>query len=317
MGQLLVDGGQSACRAAVIHNGIMVSTFTLPGLSFQQDAAGVQTIKTLLRDTRIALNERGSPRLKAAWLGLTGMPRDSRLRAQVCTAASETLEVGITAVCSDLVAAYVGAVGLRPGGVVSAGSGAVALATSGQGDLVEVGDHGALLGDQGSGYWIGRAGLRAVVRANDGWGPPTELGRAAELHYGPVTGITGRVRESKNPVDEVAQFAPLVCSAADEGDAVAAGVVRRAGALLAEMLETAARKATGGNVDGLVLSWNGRLLSNGQVLKRAFEETLAGALSEGATLSAPLGSALDGLKTMAQAPSLQPVAGAVQIEGGK
>ncbi len=111
--------GPQPFGAAVVDDGTTVSTFTLPGLSFQQDAGGVETIKTLLRDIRAALTDRVSPAPEAVWLGLTGMPRDPRRRAQVCGAAAETLGVASTAVCSDLLAAYVGAVGLRPGGVVA------------------------------------------------------------------------------------------------------------------------------------------------------------------------------------------------------
>jgi N-acetylglucosamine kinase-like BadF-type ATPase len=299
---LVIDGGQSACRVAVIEDGEVVETCALPGLSYQNDSEGLRTVTSLLIEVRAVLDS--STPLEAAWLGLSGMPGDSSRRAAIGQAAIDVLDVNEAVLSSDLAPAYVGALGLRPGGVVSAGSGAVTLAMSKDGRLAQVGGHGALVGDQGSAYWIGRAALRAVVKASDGWGPPTCLGEAAEQRYGPIVEIPALLRTAHNPVDEIAQFATIVCEAGSSGDGVAGGIVRRAGQLLAQMLDAAVRQAAGEDIEGMALSWSGRLLSDQAILRQTFEESLSSLPAGRLGVGAPSGSTLEGLQAMAAAASI-------------
>ncbi len=314
---LLVDGGQSECRTVVVEGDRVRATRTLPGLSYDGDAGGVATVRRLVSEIAGAIGAAvpvGG--LAEAWLGLSGMPRDEESRAVICRFVMDTLGTGVVAVCSDLVPAYVGALGLGPGGVISVGSGAVALAVSAGGNVAKAGNHGALLGDQGSAYWTGRAGLRAAVRASDSWGEPTALVEAAHQAYGALASVHGLVRGSANPVNEVARFAPYVCKVADEGDVVATNIVRRAGALLAEMLAAATREVMGNELRGAKLSWNGRFLAPGGLLMHSFEKELADRLGGGILLAAPRGSALDGLHEMAGSASLGVIGQAVHIEKG-
>jgi glucosamine kinase len=309
---LVIDGGQSACRIAVIDGNDVANTYTLPGLSYQNDSEGLRTTRNLLVDVQAVLGHSGAP--EVAWLGLTGMPRDAALRAAIGQVAIDVLDVSEAVLSSDLIPAYAGALGLRTGGVVSAGSGAVALALGSDGRLAEVGDHGALLGDQGSAFWIGRAALRAVVKARDGWGTATCLEEAAEERYGPVGDIPAQLRSAHNQVDEIAQFATTVCQAGSRGDTVARGIVRRAGRLLAEMLDAAVRQASADDTQGMALSWSGRLLSSEALLRKEFEESLSSLPAGRLTLGLPLGATLDGLKVMATAPTLGPLETAVHRE---
>ena len=74
----------------------------------------------------------------------------------------------------DSVTSYLGALGDELGVVVAAGTGVVTLAV-GAGDVARIDGWGNLIGDAGSGYWLGRAALDAVMRAYDGRGPATAL----------------------------------------------------------------------------------------------------------------------------------------------
>jgi N-acetylglucosamine kinase-like BadF-type ATPase len=99
-----------------------------------------------------------------------------------------------------------------------------------------VGAKGYLLGDEGSGYWIGLEGLRAVIRAADGRGRKTML----------VEAMLGRL-ELKVPDDllawlyqsggsrtrDVAKLAGVVMEQAAGGDAVSQDIVLRAAQELA------------------------------------------------------------------------------------
>ncbi len=76
-------------------------------------------------------------------------------------------------VSDDAVTAHLGALGGEPGVVIVAGTGAIALAVD---EVAARADGwGTRLGDDGGGYWIGRAGLAAALRAHDGRGGSREL----------------------------------------------------------------------------------------------------------------------------------------------
>ena len=70
----------------------------------------------------------------------------------------------------------------QPGVVVIAGTGSIAYGRNDRNQAARAGGWGYMLGDEGSGYWIGRAALRAVLREADRRGPATQLtGAAAQL----------------------------------------------------------------------------------------------------------------------------------------
>ncbi len=135
-------------------------------------------------------------------------------------------------VTHDAEAALAGGAGRRYGIVLVAGTGAMAYGINADGESRRADGWGYLLGDEGSGYWIGRMGLRAVVRACDGRGPPTRLVET----IGPdpdelVVRVYGEFG-----VPQVAAIAQLVIRAADEGDLVARDILRQAGERLSESL---------------------------------------------------------------------------------
>ena len=155
MRALLIDGGQSGCRAAHLVDGVRVATATGPGLP-----RGAATTASCAR----------SPRADADVVaaGLTGFTGDD---AAVAAALGHARVV----VSNDAVTAHLGALGGEPGVVIVAGTGAIALAVGADGRWARADGWGTLLGDAGGGYWIGRAGLDAALRAADGRGGSAEL----------------------------------------------------------------------------------------------------------------------------------------------
>src|SRR5687768_18407090 len=80
-----------------------------------------------------------------------------------------------TLVVNDALIALVAGAGDRPGVVVVAGTGSIAYGRDAAARAARAGGWGYLLGDEGGGFWIGRAALAAVVRPFDGRGPRTLL----------------------------------------------------------------------------------------------------------------------------------------------
>jgi N-acetylglucosamine kinase-like BadF-type ATPase len=118
----------------------------------------------------------------------------------------------------------------EPGIVIVAGTGSIAYGRNRRGEASRAGGWGYVLGDEGSGYWIGRLALRAVVRHADGRGRVTALTprllshfrveRAAELIH--------KIYHEEVPPSTIASLAHYVQGARDDGDAVATAILNHA-----------------------------------------------------------------------------------------
>ncbi|MGH9000724.1 MAG: BadF/BadG/BcrA/BcrD ATPase family protein, partial [Acidimicrobiia bacterium] len=195
MGNLLViDGGRSRCRAAVFTAGGTMSDYGEgPGLppTSDPDAAAAAAAAA------VALSGAPLVGVEAACAGLAGVLSSSSVASETARLLSGRLGVERVLVTGDVVTAHAGALGGQPGVVVVAGTGAVALALSGTGTVARADGCGHLLGDAGSGYWIGRAGLEAALRATDGRdGGSLNLARRAEAHLGPLRLLPARLAAS-------------------------------------------------------------------------------------------------------------------------
>ncbi len=141
-----------------------------------------------------------------------------------------------TLVVNDALIALEAGAPAQPGVVVIAGTGSIAYGRNDRNQAARSGGWGYVLGDEGSGYWIGRAALRAVLREADRRGPATELTSLLLNHYG-----VGRAQDVIHQVyaaslrpSAIAALAQFVMTAFNDGDQVAIGILRGA----ADQLET-------------------------------------------------------------------------------
>lgn len=140
-----------------------------------------------------------------------------------------------TLVVNDALVALVAGAGDAPGIVVIAGTGSIAYGRNAEGRAARAGGWGYLLGDEGSGFWIGRNALAAVVRQSDGRGPATLLTELV-LDYLKLSSAADLIHEvyyRDLHRHAIAALAVLVQRASDEGDAVAAEILQRASVELA------------------------------------------------------------------------------------
>ncbi|MFJ8822558.1 N-acetylglucosamine kinase [Streptomyces sp. NPDC102467] len=237
----------------------------------------------------------GDPELAAVTVGAAGMATlGDGLRAELPAALKRELGVGRLALAGDAVTAYAGALGQRPGAVVAAGTGLIALGT----DLDtwhRADGWGHLLGDSGGGAWIGRAGLDAAMRAFDGRrGASPALLALAEKRFGPAGELPGRIYPRTDRPAVLASFAPDVAGCAEEGDPVAAGILRDSARHIAESA-TAVCPAGGGEV-----ALTGGLFHMGEPLLGPLRTELAEHLPD-ATVVAAAGDPLHGSLVIAGA----------------
>ncbi len=147
-------------------------------------------------------------------------------------------------VTNDALIALVAGAGVGPGVVVIAGTGSIAYGRNARGEAARAGGWGYILADEGSGYWIGRQALRAVVRAADGRGPSTAL-RALVLEFFGVTRPEQLVREVYRHYlkpSDIARCASLVEQARAAGDPVAGRIASDAADELSAAVHSVVRQ---------------------------------------------------------------------------
>jgi N-acetylglucosamine kinase-like BadF-type ATPase len=140
-----------------------------------------------------------------------------------------------TLVVNDALVALVAGAGDEAGVVVVAGTGSIAYGRNNAGQAARAGGWGYLLGDEGGGFWIGRAALSAVVRQFDGRGPSTLLTELVLTHMrlASPTELIHEIYYRDLHRHAISGMAALVQQATDAGDAVASQILARAGGELA------------------------------------------------------------------------------------
>jgi N-acetylglucosamine kinase-like BadF-type ATPase len=162
-----------------------------------------------------------------------------------------------TLVVNDALVALVAGVGDNPGLVLIAGTGSIAYGVNQAGYAARAGGWGYVLADEGSGYWIGREALAAVMRASDGRGPKTRLTSLVLEHFN-LSHAAGLVREVYDKglrQRAVAALGPIVERARAEGDVVASEILRAAsGELSRAVASVVERLQMRGDAFGIVLA---------------------------------------------------------------
>jgi glucosamine kinase len=173
---------------------------------------------------RQALAQAGHLRGDVLVVGAAGVGREPE-RGELQTALRvETLATTVV-VTTDIDLALAAAFPDGPGIVVSAGTGSIAVGRDAEGRRRRLGGYGWQMGDEGSGYAIGRAALGAVGRAVDGRSPETALTpRILAATRSADFDALVRWAAGATPA-EVAALAPTVLAVAAGGDPVAQGIV--------------------------------------------------------------------------------------------
>ena len=177
-------------------------------------------------------------------------------------------------VLNDVDAAHLGAFAGGPGILILSGTGSMAWARDADGVSLRTGGWGDVVGDEGSGHWVGRRILEAVSQSLDGRLGPTALVDALFEHLGldpadRVSSLEGWASALTQPRAEIAALAPLATTLAGQGDAVARTIVGGAADELCRHVRTLEQRL-GGSSDW---SYAGGMLSS-PVMRQALTDRL-------------------------------------------
>jgi len=229
-----IDAGGSKTVALVADsNGRIVGEGRAGGANLQTDGE-LQVEKVLHEVIERAINDRQTPP-DAVCLGMAGVDRDNDGRV----IGDIMRRLGFrqnTLIVNDALIALVAGAGPSPGVVVISGTGSIAFGVSHRGLAARAGGWGPTLGDEGSGYWIGRRALEAVVRAADGRGPSTTLTEKV-LEYFSLSRpdlLVSEIYHQPHGRRTIASLGPEVDRARLEGDLVAGEIMSDAADELAK-----------------------------------------------------------------------------------
>jgi N-acetylglucosamine kinase-like BadF-type ATPase len=215
------------------------------------------------------------------------------LRVHLPAALWKACGPAVVVIASDMVTAFLGALGGSPGVTLAVGTGAVALGGDLAGEWRRADGRGDLLGDLGGGAWLGRAGMVAALRASDGrrGGSPVLL-RELLAAYGDPAPLIRELNGRADRAAVLAAFAPAVLSAARAGDEVAVQIRTEACHHLADAALAARPRAL---PDPVSLSVVGGLPDHHD----DFRAELVTVLEPGFHLQPAAGSPLDGALILA------------------
>lgn len=261
-----VDGGGSNLRVVIVNNDMQHIAQAQAGTA-NPSSIGREAASLRIRDTMwAALQQAGKPPIAGVGIGIAGASAayaEDWLR-EVVTA---VLPDAFIAPSSDNEIALVGARGERFGGLLLAGTGSVAYGIDADGHCTQVGGWGYLLGDEGSGFWLGMEALRTLVREADGTQPsPSAL--TPQLYDAlRIKTAQDAINWLYHPLEiaQVARLARIVIETAADGDWRAVEIVAEASRYLALLAHTLMTR-TGLRTEHL--SFAGGLLSADNLLSQ-------------------------------------------------
>lgn len=240
-----LDAGGTSTRAVVVSIDGLCKGVGKAG-SGNPTSAGVDAATTAIRAAVTqALNAAGTGQVDGAALAVAGAGPAGHKAAIVAVLAD--LVASEPVFDFDVLAAYFSGTAAPDGYVLLSGTGASAVRVE-DGRLAAISDGlGWLLGDIGSGFWLGREAVRAGLAPLDGRGSATlltdllldrlEISPVAEREGGRTgTLVAATAALYAMPPLRLADFAALVFTAAGADDQVAAGILDRAAAGLTETL---------------------------------------------------------------------------------
>ena len=181
---------------------------------------------------------------------------------------------GEVEVVGDMVIAMASAFADQPGAIVISGTGSVAFGRNEKGDTGRAGGWGYAVSDEGSGHWIGRAAVAAILRAHDE-GRETSLTRQI-LATWQVSEMSDLVRlANAQPAPDFAQLFPVVLKAADAGDWRAATLLNSAASELAMLAEVVLRRLWTSDQQ-IRVAMGGSVFQHAPQVRRAFYHTIRG-----------------------------------------
>lgn len=125
---------------------------------------------------------------------------------------------------TDARIALEGAFSGKPGAILISGTGSIILGKDLYGNIHRAGGCGRVIGDEGSGYSLGRKGLQAASKELDGRGAKTAITKLLKDKFN-ISSQQELITQIYKRNFDIASAAPVVISAAEKNDETALGII--------------------------------------------------------------------------------------------
>uniref|UniRef100_UPI0040486118 N-acetylglucosamine kinase n=1 Tax=Aquiluna sp. TaxID=2053504 RepID=UPI0040486118 len=297
--ELFVDAGQSAVRAR-LRTQDSVQEWTLPKIDTSNEIAP-QILSAIQAVFKVS-----NAKPWQISISSTALSDEIRTAEQILAAvSSEGVESLLLA--HDSIAGYLAALGHRLGAVSAVGTGVVTLGVGPMG-FARVDGWGNIIGDAGSGFWIGRAALDAAMRAFDGRGQQTLLLELMKKEFPDIPNAYLALQSDPGRVARIASFSRETIELSKD-DPVAKRIVDEAVEELVLSISAALRTVGFGNSDNPSISWVGNVARN-QIVSARLRTNLLKTWPNAEILEANL-EPIDGVELMSQIKAESPISSKV------
>ena len=225
-----IDGGGTRTRAAIAAGDERLAY--AEGSSIKRLRVGAEEAEVNLRALlKEVFAQSGQSTIAAATVGVASASMPG-VAEWICEVFRE-FGVERVEVVGDEVIALDAAFKGGPGILQIAGTGTNCIGRAPDGGRETAGGWSSRLGDEGSGYWIGLHALRCALKALDREAPTRILETVGQIWGTHTLDELVNLGDS-TPGPDFAALAPAINQLAEEGDAVAAGVLQQAAADLVE-----------------------------------------------------------------------------------
>ncbi len=263
-----IDGGGTRTRASIA-DGERVLAFAEMG-SIKRLRVGAQVAEDNLRALlKEVYRQAGVSGVRAATAGVASASMPGV--AEWITEVFSDFGVERSEVVGDEVIALDAAFKGGPGILQIAGTGSNCIGRAPGGGRESAGGWSSRLGDEGSGYWIGLQAVRNALKAYD-----HEVSTRILDEVGRAWG-TETIEELVNlgdstPGPDFAALAPIISMLAEEGDAVAAGILQEAAAYLIDsvLLVRSKLRRKRNVTDEVPVAWIGSVIGKARLVREPF-----------------------------------------------
>ncbi|HUM04528.1 MAG TPA: BadF/BadG/BcrA/BcrD ATPase family protein [Terriglobales bacterium] len=228
-----IDGGGTKTRCALGDETSLLTTSAAGGSNVIRlgEAKAREALLAAVRDVCSTVNI-FPDQLRSICVGAAGAGRQD-VAATIRKILGEFTPAPVHVV-GDMVIALEAAFGSGPGVIAIAGTGSIAYGRDPAGNIARAGGWGFAISDEGSGQWIGRKAVTAILHAHDA-GTSTALTELVLKEWS-LHSLDDLVHAANaTPPPEFPRLFPLVLQAAVAGDRAAADLLEEAGKRLADL----------------------------------------------------------------------------------
>lgn len=302
-----LDGGGTSTRCAVSDGETILGLGTSGGCNIVRlgEEVARASIHAAIREAfgKASLNPEAA---QGACIGVAGSSVP-QIRQAIHDILSEILPCPI-AVVGDQEIAHESVFRGAPGIIVISGTGSIAFGRNSAGSQARAGGHGLILGDEGSGHWVGRSAISACLRALDRGSEPELLADLVKA-FGCATARELIQAANAVPLAPFASLLPLLIKASEAGDPTAIEVLTAAAGELASLASTVAVRLQ--MMDAFGVAMAGGVFEHSSVVRQEFAKALQ-ANHPRSRVMPQLADPLQGALTLAAKAALQTCAAAVR-----